>query len=69
MDGSVVITLNDNSFVNKSELIIYNSMGKTMTTELITKTTTTIDTNFPTGVYFYKLTSNDSSQKGKFIVK
>lgn len=69
MAGSVVVTLNDNLTSNASELTIYNSTGKMMVTELITKTTTTIETNLPTGVYFYKLTSTDGSQKGKFIVK
>lgn len=51
------------------ELLIYNATGRLMLNKQIAQTTTTINTSFATGVYFYKLTSTTNAiQTGKFIV-
>lgn len=52
-----------------TQLYIYNSSGRMMMSELLTQTTTTVSTEFPTGVYFYKLTTEKGSLNGKFIVQ
>lgn len=70
MASSIVITMNNASVANTSQLNIYSSTGKMMTNETITKTTTVIKTDFPTGIYYYKLTDSDNSvQTGKLISK
>jgi len=52
------------------ELMIYNATGRLILNNSITQPTTAINTNFATGVYFYKLTSKTNAlQTGKFIVK
>lgn len=52
------------------ELLIYNATGRLMLNKSVSQPTTTINTNFASGVYFYKLTSKTNAlQTGKFIVK
>lgn len=63
------IQLFENLNSNAKQLYLYNSVGRLMVSKSITESKTIISTNFPTGIYFYNLTSKDSSQKGKFIVK
>jgi hypothetical protein len=59
--------LND---TESGELLVYNATGRMMLNKSITQPTTTINTNFASGVYFYKLTSKTNAlQTGKFIVK
>jgi hypothetical protein len=70
MSKLIVITMNDATAANASQLNIYSSTGKMMANEAITKTTTVIKTDFPTGIYYYKLTGSDNSvQTGKLISK
>jgi hypothetical protein len=52
------------------DLLIYNATGRLMLNKSIAQPTTTINTNFASGVYFYKLTSKTNAlQTEKFIVK
>ncbi len=52
------------------DLLIYNATGRLMLNKSIAQPTTTININFASGVYFYKLTSKTNVlQTGKFIVK
>lgn len=48
---------------------IYNASGILMISTPISEQRTVISINFPNGIYFYKLSSNNGSQRGKFIVK
>lgn len=66
--NSINITLlNSNT---SGELLVYNATGRMMLNKSIAQPTTTINTNFASGVYFYKLTSKTNAlQTGKFIVK
>lgn len=61
----------DNGFQdNSSELAVYNSVGSLVLQKTLTDTTNTISTNFPSGVYFYKLISDSGKvQSGKLISK
>lgn len=52
-----------------TKFYIYNTTGSLLVSTAITESRTTINSNFPTGIYFYKLSSNAGSQKGKFIVR
>jgi len=52
-----------------TKFYIYNTTGSLLVSTVITESRTTINSNFPTGIYFYKLSSNAGSQKGKFIVR
>lgn len=63
------ITINDASQINKTELRIYNILGKVVINTTITKTTTTLKTiNLPSGIYFYKMISNNRIiRSGKLI--
>jgi len=63
------ITINDASQINKTELRIYNILGKVVINTTITKKTTTLKTiNLPSGIYFYKMISNDRIiRSGKLI--
>lgn len=63
------IQLLENQNSHTTQLYIYNSVGRLMASKQITQSKTIISSNYPTGIYFYKLTSNESSQKAKFIVK
>lgn len=70
MRGSVVVTLAGASAANHSQLRIYNALGKMIANKIITNATTTVETNFPTGIYYYKLTGIDNKvQTGKLISK
>ncbi|MEA4982227.1 MAG: ice-binding family protein [Paludibacter sp.] len=67
---SIMITISDLSKYDNSQLNIYNSVGSMIINKNITQEITTIETNFSSGVYFYKLTSEDKSvQTGKLILK
>ncbi len=63
------ISLNDLSQINKVELKIYNTLGKTVLSTILTKEITTIETtNLPRGIYFYKVFyKNAIIQSGKLI--
>jgi hypothetical protein len=66
---STTININDGLRINNCELKIYNVLGEEVLSENITQHTTTISTGkIPSGVYFYKLTSNETViQSGKLI--
>lgn len=69
--NSMVITVNDVSQIKNCELRIYNILGVEVKNILITKQITTLETsNFPTGIYFYKMIGNNKPiQSGKLISK
>jgi hypothetical protein len=50
---------------------IYNILGKQVLNRVITKPTTTIETdNLPSGIYFYTVNGNNKTiQYGKLITK
>lgn len=66
---SATITLNDATYINKTELRIYNILGSEVMSIGITKQTTTLNTsNLTSGVYFYKVIANNKTiQTGKLI--
>lgn len=66
---SIEFTINDVSQIKNSELLIYNILGVEVKNILITKQITTLETsNFPSGIYFYKLNGNNKTiQSGKLI--
>ncbi|PJA08424.1 MAG: hypothetical protein COX70_03645 [Flavobacteriales bacterium CG_4_10_14_0_2_um_filter_32_8] len=68
---TATIVLNDFSKSNKTELRMYNVLGKEMMNVVITKSSTTFDTsNLTSGVYFYQLTDNNKTiQSGKLIAR
>lgn len=70
MRGSVVVTLPDASAANQSQLKIFNALGKIVVNKAITNETTTVKTDLPTGIYYYKLVGkNNKIQTGKLISK
>jgi hypothetical protein len=65
---STTINISDVSGYNSSELRIYNILGTMVMNKIITKRTTVLETNFPSGVYLYKLTGkNGTAQSGKLV--
>jgi hypothetical protein len=64
-----IIKINDPSQINKAELRIYNAIGEEVLNTLITKQTIALETSeFPSGVYFYKVSDDDKIiQSGKLI--
>jgi hypothetical protein len=65
---STTINISDVSGYNSSELRIYNILGTMVMNKIITKRTTVLETNFPSGVYLYKLTGkNGTVQSGKLV--
>jgi hypothetical protein len=53
-----------------SQFVVYNATGKMMLNKTISQQNSTIETDFASGVYFYKLTSTATAlQTGKFIVR
>jgi hypothetical protein len=68
MISSLSILLNNVSESNTSELRLYNTLGTLVISKTITEKVTTIETNFPSGIYYYKVISKDNSvQSGKLI--
>ncbi|MGZ4061308.1 MAG: ice-binding family protein, partial [Bacteroidia bacterium] len=66
--NAMTVTINGATQNNSSELKIFNVLGSLVMTKIITETTTSIDGNFPAGVYFYCVTGkNNSVQSGKLI--
>jgi hypothetical protein len=63
------IQLMENQTASNTQIMIYNTTGQLLMSKPITQSFTSINTNFTTGIYFYKLSSDNSFQKGKFIVK
>ena len=61
----------DAQFQNsQSELMIYNAIGALVLQTTLTDTDTSINADFPSGVYFYKVVSdNGTVQAGKLISK
>jgi hypothetical protein len=66
---SINIDILDASQLENAALKLYDAMGKMVSnTNLTTKLTTLKTTNFPTGIYLYKVLDNDKTiQSGKLI--
>jgi hypothetical protein len=65
---SMIILLYNASTTNSSELKFYTTAGKLMISKIITTETTTLETGFPAGIYFYQLIGkNGTIQSGKLI--
>lgn len=65
---SFEVKINNASVTNTMELQIFNVLGTQVMKSLITKHTTVLETNLPSGVYFYKLIGNNEFvQSGKII--
>ncbi|HRZ97779.1 MAG TPA: ice-binding family protein [Paludibacter sp.] len=70
MNGSVLVTIPDASAANPSQLKIYNALGKMVVVKTIKDARTTVETNLPSGIYFYKIAGkNNKIQTGKLISK
>ncbi len=65
------VVMNDAAQINTSELRIFNILGAEVMNVPITKELTTINTaNLPSGMYFYKITSNTKTlQSGRLIAQ
>jgi len=63
------IQLMGNSNQYDAQFYVYDTTGRLLMSKAITESTTMIQSNFPTGIYVYKLLSGERSQKGKFIVQ
>ncbi len=70
-NSSININLNDASLLKNSEMSIYNVLGVLMINTPITKQLTSLETSMlASGVYFYKITSNNKIvQSGRLISK
>ena len=68
---SLTIIINDASQINKREFRIYDVVGvEVMNTAITQKITLLKTSNFPSGIYFYKMTGkNNTMQSGKLISK
>jgi hypothetical protein len=65
---STIVKVSDASEINSSELRIYDVLGMLVLNTTLTKNTTVIETNFSSGVYFYKVIGkNGVAQSGKLI--
>ncbi len=67
--ASATILVNDVSPVKPATLRIYNVLGTEVFKTVISKHTTILETgNFPTGIYYYKVTGKDrKDQSGKLV--
>lgn len=64
------VVLNPQVYSKQSELSIYNSVGAIVLQQTLVDEMSTIATDFSTGIYFYKIVSdNGSVQSGKLISK
>jgi hypothetical protein len=68
---STSITINNIAQIDKAELRIYDVLGAELMSSLINYQTTTFETgNLPSGIYFYKVISNNKTiQSGKLIAQ
>lgn len=69
--GMLTIKLNDESDINRYELRIYDTLGIQIIESIITQQTISLEkSNFPTGIYFYKIFGNGKTiQSGKLIAQ
>jgi hypothetical protein len=66
--STISIQINDVSHIQNCELSIYNNLGAKVLDTKISKQVTTIEPNFPSGVYFYRVINNGNViQSGKLI--
>ena len=67
-NASTTITINDALQINNCELVICNVFGEEVMNTVITKQVTNLETNFPSGIYFYKVIGkNKIVQSGRLI--
>jgi hypothetical protein len=64
--GFITLTLPDGE--QNNSLVIYNAMGKVVMSRTINEQNTRLEADFPTGIYFYRLTGSAGTvQSGKLI--
>jgi hypothetical protein len=67
-NGSATITVSSATAANNSELHVYSILGALVLTKGLTETSTTLEANLPSGIYYYKVISNNKIvQTGKLI--
>lgn len=68
-NNSTNIIINDASLINNAEIRIFNILGSEILFSTITKQLTTIGTsNLPSGIYFYRIVSNNQTlQTGRLV--
>ncbi len=66
---STTILINDVSKINKAELKMYNVLGEVVLSERLSKQSNTVETsNLPSGIYIYKIISNNKIvQTGRLV--
>ena len=68
MTSSLMVNINEVTELNSYELRLYNVIGSLMISKTLTEKATMIDTNFPSGIYFYKIINKSNIvQSGKLI--
>lgn len=68
-NASLVVNIKDVSTAAPTRIKLYNTIGRLVLSKVLSNQTTVIQTDFPTGVYFYHLTrSNENIQSGKLIL-
>ncbi len=68
--GHIEVTLNDANEINRSELKIFNTMGVLVKSTVLSKISTTLETDFAPGVYYYRvIKQNRIIQSGKLIAQ
>lgn len=66
--SSMVVNINDASQSNSNVLRMYNTLGTQVMHVMLTAETTTLETNLPSGVYFYQVSgANGFVQSGTLI--
>jgi len=69
-NGAFSVAIENGFHDNSSQLVVYNTLGALVLDRTLTQTENNISTNLPSGVYFYKLVSdNGKIQSGKLISK
>lgn len=68
MSNSLSVLVNSASESNPINFSIYNALGTLVMFKIITEQSSVIETNFSSGIYFYKVnTKNNEVQSGKLI--
>ena len=66
--SSFNINLKDASETNSSRIHLYNVLGGMVMDKIITRESTTVDINLPSGIYLYEIVSNNGAkQTGKLV--
>jgi hypothetical protein len=65
-----ILNIQLSSIINKEELFITDVLGNSVYHQTLNNLTTNIDVSgFSNGVYFYQITNNKETYRGKFVVE